>query len=194
MSNETSKATRRRYVEDRTGVFPWWSIFQGEGLDVGSGHDKLMFPGCQPFDIEHGDAEHILDTIEPESLDYLHSSQCLEHMTDPYHAFTDWVACVRPRGHLIVTVPDWCLYEKMTWPSPFNPDHKSTWSTSMKGSHAPMHVYVPDFLRHFDYCTEIRLLRVVDTNFNYNEKPTVDQTWVECNGTEAFIEFVLRKK
>lgn len=191
--NETSKAMRRRYCEDKTGVFPWWQTFQGEGLDVGAGKDKLMFPGCKGFDVEDGDANVLTNHIPEESLDYIHSSQCLEHMLDPYRALAEWIACLRPGGHAIITVPDWCLYEHMIWPSRFNPDHKSTWSMWLKGSEAPIHIYVPDYLATFQYCTDIKLCRVVDTNYRYDLPENVDQTWVEADGVEAFIEFVLQK-
>lgn len=191
--NETSKAMRRRYVEDKTGVFPWWEVFQGEGLDIGSGPDKLFFPGCKSFDLEDGDANYLLNHIAPESLDYLHSSQCLEHMIDPYYAFDGWIGAVKPGGHLIVTVPDWCLYERMIWPSRFNPDHKSAWSMWLKDSNAPIHVYVPQFLANYHFAVDVKLCRVIDTNYRYKENPELDQTWIESHGVEAFIEFVLQK-
>lgn len=192
--NETSKAMRRRYQEDKTNVFPWWSLFQGEGLDIGSGPNKLMFPGCKPFDIEQGDANRLTDHVPTESLDYIHSSQCLEHMLNPHQALEEWLACLRPGGHAIITVPDWCLYERMIWPSRFNPDHRSTWSMWMKGSEAPLHIYVPDLMIDINHLAACKLCRVVDTNYRYDYPENIDQTWVEADGVEAFIEFVLQKR
>lgn len=189
--NETAKAMRRRYVEDKTDVFPWMRKFRGVGLDVGCGPDKLPFEKCKGFDKENGDANSLSKYIATRSLNYIHSSQSLEHMLDPKLALYEWLACVKPKGFIICTVPDWCLYEHMKWPSVFNDDHKSTWSLWLKDSPAPIHCWLPNWLKQFP----VKLIRceLMDTNYNYKLPATIDQTQEESDGVEAFIEFVIQK-
>lgn len=188
--NETAKASRRRFVENKTKVFPWSSVFRGSGIDVGCGSDKLPYDNCKGFDKEQGDANHLSEYIVWK-VNYIHASQSLEHMLDPAAAVNDWLKCIKPKGYIIVTVPDWCLYEHMIWPSKFNTDHKSTWSLWLKDSYCPTHCWLPNWLKQF----QVKILRcqLIDTNYNYKLPPTIDQTLDESAGVEAFIEFVLKK-
>lgn len=188
--NETKKATARR-SKDLT--FPWGQIFSGKGLDVGCGPDLLVWPGAEvrPFDLEHGDANHLDRHVEPGSLDFLHASQCLEHMHDPLAAFGSWAVCVRPGGYLVVTVPDLVLYGDFRWPSAPNPDHKTSWSLFYKKAPCPNHQYVPDFIE------ATRLLcpraELIDTDYDYSRLGDgYDQTFYEPYA-EAFIEMVFKK-
>lgn len=190
---EASKAMRRRYIEDKTGQFAWFRLFRGKGIDVGCGPDKLPFEECIGFDKEDGDANRLGEHFPVGTFDYLHASQCLEHMLDPTSALISWLAVVKKGGHLVISVPDWCLYEGMEWPSRFNPDHKSTWSLWLTGSPAPCHIHVPSWLAEFSELADIKLCRLVDTNYDYTKPSSVDQTLEESDGVEAFIEFVLKK-
>ena len=81
---------------------------------------------AQPFDIEHGDAQHIRDFLPEHSFDTVHSSHCLEHMIDPAAALMQWWDLVKPGGYLVLVVPHEDLYEQGIWPSRFNQDHKAT--------------------------------------------------------------------
>jgi SAM-dependent methyltransferase len=191
---EASKAMRRRYIEDALGVFPWMKLFRGDGIDVGSGPDKIPFDRCIAFDKEQGDANHLLNHFEPNRFNYLHSSQSLEHMEDPTMAMNSWIAVVKPRGHIIVTVPSWELYEGMVFPSRFNPDHKSTWSMWQKDSPAPIHIHVPEWLKIFKEEAKVLRCELVDNHYDYKIGTKRDQTLPEDAGVEAFIEFVLQKK
>lgn len=189
---EASKAMRRRFIEDQTGVFPWMKMFKGRGIDVGCGPDKIPFDKCEAFDQEQGDANDLTAYFKPNDFDYLHSSQSLEHMRDPAAALASWIEVVKPKGHLIVTIPDFVLYEGLVWPSRYNPDHKSTWSMWLKDSPAPIHCYLPSWLEQFKTVAPL-LCAVVDNNYNYKVLTSKDQTLNEDEGVEAFIEFVLRK-
>lgn len=193
--NEASKAMRRRFVEHHSGGFQWLELFRGaRGIDVGCGDDMIPFTNCEPFDQAQGDANNLREYFADNTFAYLHASQCLEHMTDPKAALDSWISVVRPRGYLIISVPDFILYEGGRWPSIWNPDHKSTWSMTLKGSLAgDRHVFVPEFLRHVD--ASVVRCEHVDTNYDYSKLlSTEDQTFSESRGVEAFIEFVLRKK
>lgn len=191
---ESSKAMRRRFIEDATGVFPWMKIFKGEGIDVGCGDDPLPFKFCKPFDKLEGDASDLTKYFKPDTFKWLHSSQCLEHLDDPVAALRTWITVVKPGGWLVISVPDWYLYEGQQWPSRYNPDHRSTWSLYAKDSPAPTHVFVPDFLKSFEDVADVKRCQLVDTRYNYKIGAIRDQTLPEDAGVEAFIEFVLEKK
>jgi SAM-dependent methyltransferase len=98
---------------------------RGRIIDIGAG-DDLVTPHAEPFDIEHGDANRILEYREPRAYDCVHSSHCLEHMWSPRDALAQWWGLVKPGGHLVVIVPEENLYEQGYWPSLFNPDHKAS--------------------------------------------------------------------
>jgi len=190
--NEASKAMRRRMLEDKLGIFNWSDIFTGEGIDVGCGPDKIKYKDCIPFDMEHGDANHISKYFT-KKFDYLHASQCLEHMHNPFDAIVEWLKVIHIGKHAIVSIPDWELYEGKTWPSRYNPDHKSTWSFTHESSPAPHHVNIPKFLEYLKPYAYAKRVMLIDENYNYKLSKSVDQTFVESDGVEAFIEIVLCK-
>lgn len=191
---ETSKAMRRRRCEEADGGFKWSRVLTGSGIDVGAGNDPVQLPGCRAFDMADGDANHLSRYVEAASLDYVHASQALEHMHDPTAAILDWAVCVRVGGHLIISVPDWDLYEHRQWPSRFNPDHKSAWSTWRKAAPGVPLVHVPTWLRdlrkHGLVCIKQELC---DACYDYSLPDDVDQT-LSPDGAEAFIELVLQKE
>lgn len=204
--NETAKAHRRRFVEQATGLFDWSKVIRGTLLDVGAGADPHPLATAL-FDKEGsipplettaqfitGDANHLSTYYPPESFDTLHASQCLEHMLDPWAATEDWLKVVKHGGHMVITIPDWCLYEGMQWPSRFNGDHKSTWSMWLKGSPAPYHIYLPDYAKRIKALgTRFWRIELCDANYDYHVGTSRDQTWVETDGVEAFIEVVIQR-
>lgn len=117
MGNEASK-TRDIWTSQVS------QILTGKGLDIGAGAD-LISPTARAFDLQDGDAGRIDETLE-DSYDYVFSSHCLEHMSNPPDALRRWWTLVRPGGHLILIVPEETLYEQGFWPSIFNDDHKAT--------------------------------------------------------------------
>lgn len=192
MARETTKALKRRLAEDKKSGYPFWgNIFVGDGLDVGSGDDPLLYPRCKTFDIKDGDANNLSAYFEPSSFDYIHASQLFEHLYNPDDALSDWWGLLKSNGWLIITVPDWELYEGKIWPSRYNGDHKSTWSLTIKESPAPMHVFIPELKPIFSNLYTFLVTKLIDTNYDYNVGTTRDQTQ---SGAEAFIELVLRKR
>lgn len=193
---EASKAMARRWKERIVGGTPitWANVFRGEGIDIGCGPNKIPLPDCRGFDKQDGDANNLSQYVARESLDYIHGSQCLEHMNDPAAAMKDWLTCLKPGGFMVQTVPDWLRYENMRWPSKTNPDHRSTWCFTMPDSPAPHHCRMPKWLDQFEDC-QVLVCRIVDTNYDYKKMQLgEDQTWDAAKGVEAFIEFVLCKK
>jgi len=128
------EATKTRAIRGEDFVA---KFFSGAILDIGCGPD-LVVPHAQPFDVEHGDANRILDYLPSESFDCVHSSHCLEHMRDAPAALAQWWAVVKPGGFLIIVVPDEDLYEQGMWPSAFNPDHKATFRLDQATSWSPV--------------------------------------------------------
>src|SRR5689334_10588480 len=106
---EASKAVMRRLHDSRFAT----RYFVGHGIDIGAGTDTLcqyseQFPlmmGCRAWDLKDGDAQ-LLESVADNSLDFVHSSHCLEHMRDPLEALQNWLRVLKPGGHAVVTVPD----------------------------------------------------------------------------------------
>ena len=190
---ESSKAMLRRFFHPKESEF-WRKVFSGSGIDVGSGDDIISVEGVRGFDLGDGDANSLHLYFESNSFDYVHASQCLEHMHNPKVALENWLQVLKPGGYLVVTVPSWELYEGMVWPSRYNPDHKTTFSMWQKGSPAPNHVKCPEWLADNFPEHTICLCRLVDTNYDYKVGTRVDQTYKHEDAVEAFIEFVIQKK
>lgn len=198
MAQESTKAQRRRFAEDDRGIFPWRTVFSGRVLDVGCGDNPL--PGVKDlttFDSANadviGDANHLSQYFDSESFQTINGSHVLEHMTNPRLALRDWLLLLKPGGYVVQTVPDWCAYERMQWPSRHNPDHRSSWSMIYKGSIAPIHIHIPSFLNEFSDVADILLMRYVEENYNWKLPPEIDQTWIEEDGVEIWCEFVIQK-
>ncbi|MBT5471009.1 MAG: class I SAM-dependent methyltransferase, partial [Nitrospina sp.] len=111
--------------------------FSGKVLDVGCG-DDLVVPNAMPFDKEQGDAQKILDYLEPNTFDCVHSSHSLEHMNDVPKALEQWWQLVKPGGAMVIVVPDEDLYEQGVWPSLFNRDHSATFRLNKPDSWSPV--------------------------------------------------------
>lgn len=115
---ETGKAQARR---QREGFFEKYC--QGEGLDIGCGNDPVV-DGVYGWDLMNGDAQY-LKGVEDDSLDFVYSSHCLEHMIDVRIALYNWFRVIKTGGYLILYIPHRDLYEKKKeLPSRFNPHHK----------------------------------------------------------------------
>ena len=125
--DECSKASPRRKQDWRFANR--WLV--GRGLDVGCGPDPLKkedWPKVSeivPYDVALGNVNaQFLPEIKDSEFDFLHSSHCLEHLSNPRAALVNWLRVVKPGGFVVCTVPDELLYECGRWPSLFNADHK----------------------------------------------------------------------
>lgn len=189
--HETSKAMIRRLYHP--GFQQW---FAGEGLDVGAGDDPLgawaaAFPlmeSCRAWDKKDGDAQ-TLPGIQAGSLDFVHSSHCLEHLKNPEAALLRWWEVLRKGGRLVVVIPDEDLYEQGMWPSRFNPDHKHTFTLHKAGSWSSVSINVLDLVRKLPGAVPL-LLHKLEHTMKEGVPRGVDQT---LGVGEAAIEFVLRK-
>jgi SAM-dependent methyltransferase len=172
--------------------------FVGNGIDIGGFPDPLslyseMFPLIQNiriWDWDDGDAQH-LSGVENESIDFIVSSHCLEHLIDPTEGLANWIRVIKPGGYGIITIPDEDLYEQQVWPSNKNLDHKHTFTIYKSESWSPNSKNVLDLLISFADLIEIRKIEVLDSSFRY-QMPKYDQTSTPIG--ESAIEIVFRKK
>ncbi|HEU0117066.1 MAG TPA: methyltransferase domain-containing protein [Alphaproteobacteria bacterium] len=131
MVHEASKTNKLR------GPDFFKTYLQGQVLDIGAGKSPVT-PTAKVFDKAQGDAERMPHYMGPNSYDCVHSSHCLEHMSDVPAALADWWSLVKPGGYLIFVVPDEDLYEQGAWPSLFNDDHKATFRLGGTASWSPV--------------------------------------------------------
>jgi SAM-dependent methyltransferase len=191
--HETSKALMRRLHDSRFAT----RYFVGYGMDVGSGPDKLrqyaeQFPlmrSCRDWDLEHGDAQ-LLESVAAETLDFVHSSHCLEHMRDPHEALHHWLRVLKPGGHMIVTVPDEDLYEQGIFPSTYNLDHRWTFTIAKAKSWSPKSVNLLPLLATLSDRAQIIKIEQLDATIRF-AMPRFDQTLTPVG--ECALEFILRK-
>ncbi len=77
---------------------------QGRGIDIGAGLWPL--PGSTPVDLERGPGlARTISDFANESLEYVFSSHCLEHIEDWQEALTKWMEKIRPGGILFLYLP-----------------------------------------------------------------------------------------
>lgn len=191
---EASKAMVRRNFDSRYAT-RW---FVGAGVDIGCGNDSLgmfhqmlpMMTALRPWDLPDGDAM-LMEGIADNSLDFVHSSHCLEHLQDPYTALQNWIRICKPGGHLVIMVPDEDLYEQGVFPSTFNDDHKWTFTVSKAQSWSPKSVNLTDLVARFADQVSVQKIEVLDAGYFFSA-PRMDQTMLTTG--EGAIEFVLRKR
>ena len=173
------------------------TYFVGYGIDIGGGSDSLKnqitrFPrikSVRNWDINDGDAQD-LQGVDDETFDFVYSSHCLEHLRDPAVALKNWLRVLKPGGYLVVTVPDEDMYEQGVWPSPYNADHKWSFTVWKDFSALPKSINVIDLIN--DFAIQIdpeRLIRV--KNGYLDDAGNIDQT---LGAAECAIEFVWQKR
>jgi SAM-dependent methyltransferase len=128
--------------------------------------------------------------VADDSVDFVHSSHCLEHMRDPVEALQNWFRVLRPGGHMVCVIPDEDLYEQGQFPSSFNADHKWTFSLWKAASWSDKSVNVFDLLPRLGGAAQVLKLELLDASFRY-ALPRFDQTCTPVG--ECAIEMVLRK-
>jgi len=191
---EASKSMMRRLHDSRFAT----RYFVGQGIDVGAGNDPIslyreLFPAMgqvRAWDMPDGDAQ-LLAGVADESLDFVHSSHCLEHMRDPAQALQNWFRVLKPGGHMVCVVPDEDLYEQGRFPSTYNADHKWTFSLWKSASWSQYSVNLLELLPRLGAAVQVLKLELLDASFRY-ALPRFDQTCTPVG--ECAIEMVLRKR
>ncbi|MGL1901443.1 MAG: class I SAM-dependent methyltransferase [Fibrobacterales bacterium] len=196
MPFEHSKSVKRRYHD---GDFHS-RYFVGHGIDIGGKPDPLscyvgIFPlmhSVRTWDIEDGDANYMQGVVD-NSLDFVASSHCLEHMVDPKLALAHWIRIVKPGGHLIITIPDEDMYEGGVFPSRYNPDHKWTFTMHKIKSWSPKSINVLEMLIEFSPVVEIEKVQQIKEFFRPEfVAKNIDQTLAP--NPECCLEFILKKR
>lgn len=190
---ESSKAIARRVHDSRFAT----RYFVGHGIDIGSGPDPIaqyaeFFPlmqSCRSWDLEDGDAQ-LLTSLEDGSMDFVHSSHCLEHMRDVKEAMQNWLRVLKPGGHLVVVVPDEDLYEQGVFPSTFNGDHKWTFTMCKHLSWSPNSIDLLDLLSIHSGDAQVLKVELLDATYRH-KLGRFDQTLTPIG--ESALEFVMRK-
>jgi SAM-dependent methyltransferase len=190
----TSKAVMRRLGDSRYAT----RYFIGHGLDIGAGKDPLsqfgeFFPlmkSCRDWDRADGDAQ-FLHGVADNSLDFVHSSHCLEHMNDPAEALQHWLRVLKPGGHLVVLVPDEDMYEQGIFPSTWNTDHKWTFTTCKAESWCDRSINLMELLPRYRNNSYVVKLELMDAGFRFMTGGRFDQT--RTIPAECGIEFIVRK-
>lgn len=193
MVDETSKAVLRRLQDSRYAT----RYFVGNGIDIGAGNDSLgrfanFFPrmtGCRGWDMPDGDAQ-FLAGVPDESMDFVHSSHCLEHVENPQEALHHWLRVLKPGGHMVVMIPDEDLYEQGVFPSTFNITHRWTFAMCKTKTWSPRSINLMPFLGQFAGVAQILKLEQLDAAYFFG-RPRIDQTLLMTG--ESALEFVLRK-
>lgn len=191
---ECSKSIARRLAD----VNFTSRYFVGDGVDIGGKPDPLMLyaelfcrmGSVKTWDWEDGDAQ-FLASLSDDSLDFVHSSHCLEHLQDPAEGLRNWLRVVRPGGHVIVTVPDEDMYEQGIFPSTYNRDHKWTFTLFKQHSWSDRSVNVLDLVRGLGQAVDIIKIEQLIATYRF-DLPRYDQTLSPVG--ECGIEFVLRKR
>jgi SAM-dependent methyltransferase len=108
---------------------------RGTGIDIGCGlnkiHssaigiDKRMSPSDfgYPFGAQIRAEGDKLPWFESNTLDFVFSSHCLEHISDPIAALREWHRVLKHNGHLILILPHKRRYPPVGTPGA-NQDHK----------------------------------------------------------------------
>jgi len=76
---------------------------KGRGIDIGAGTWSL--PGSIPIQDEPHMNAYKLDTFPDDSLDYVFSSHCLEHLDNWAEALSLWISKLRIGGILFLYLP-----------------------------------------------------------------------------------------
>ena len=172
--------------------------FVGSGLDLGGKPDPLALyaelfsrmDSARTWDREDGDAQ-FLESVEDNSVDFVHSSHCLEHLVDPFVGLGNWLRVLKPGGHLIVTIPDEDMYEQGVFPSVFNRDHKWTFTVFKERSWSEKSVNVIELLKSLGPEADIVKVEQLISTYRFN-LPRYDQTLSPV--AECGIEFIVRKR
>jgi predicted SAM-dependent methyltransferase len=108
---------------------------KGVGVDIGCGLNKIHSTAIgidkrmslsdfgYPFGAQIRASGETLPWFEDNSLDFVFSSHCLEHMADPFSTLKEWHRVLKPAGYLVLIMPRKDRYPPVGSPGA-NQDHK----------------------------------------------------------------------
>lgn len=157
------EASKTNLIRDKSFAQKY---LQGTVLDIGAGGD-LVCHWAQSFDVEDGNANHLVNYFKEESFDVVHSSHSLEHMDDPFNAINQWWSLVKPGGFLIVVVPEENLYEQGLWPSMFSDQHRSTFRLGGETSWSPVSFEIKNLCQSLP-CAEVVSASIQSNGYDHD--------------------------
>jgi predicted SAM-dependent methyltransferase len=170
----------------REGFFE--KYLQGKGIDIGCGNNVVV-EGARPWDKGYGDGDATyMEGVENESYDFVYASHVLEHVLDPKEAIKNWWRILKPKGYLVIAVPDEDLYEQGYWPSLFNDDHKTTWTLFKDKSWSDVSYNLVSLVQELPNNNMI-YAKKCDENYDYSVDGIKDQ-----QAAERQLEVVVRKE
>lgn len=110
---------------------------KGRGYDIGCNRPEWSLPGSIPVDIlfnDPWDAYHLPD----ETVDYIYSSHCLEHLPDWVAALKYWTEKLHNGGCLFLYLPD---YKQEYWRPWNNHKHRHIFTSQI----------LHDYMAHLGY-------------------------------------------
>ena len=146
----------------------------GAGLDIGGAgylqNVHAITPLSQIIGLDYPNYNGYELPFQENSIDFIFSSHCLEHIEDPLRAIKSWFRVTKKRGFIVVVVPHRDLYEKkLTLPSRWNADHKRFYTASS------LLKEIEDSLPINSY--RIRHLLENDEGHDYTDGPDVHGRW-----------------
>lgn len=196
----TKMGTTSSAYEWRCKMGDFEKYLHGNGIDIGSGHCPLVLEEGKgtvaEWDTPQGDATY-MENAPDNHYDFVYSSHCLEHLEDVPTALQNWIRILKPGGYLFVVVPDWELYEKTIFPSLFNEDHKSTFSTTKTRADSRQrinHWHINENIKPIleENGVELLEVRLEDHRYDYSLPRSLDQT--KLRNALAQVCFIGRKK
>ena len=77
---------------------------KGNGVDIGAGYWE--FPGSTPIDSKRGKGlNNCIDDFEENSIDFIFSSHCLEHIKDWEKELDLWISKLKNKGRIFLYLP-----------------------------------------------------------------------------------------
>jgi SAM-dependent methyltransferase len=121
----------------------------GVGYDIGCNRLEWAFPGAKPIDLLFDD-EWDAYNLPNESVDYIYSSHCLEHLTDWAGALDYWTSKLKKGGVLFLYLPH------------YNQEYWRPWNNTKH-----IHMFSPEILR--DYMTDRKYVNIFNSDRDLND-------------------------
>lgn len=175
--------SRKTYEEKlQNGFFK--KYMSGIGLDVGyAGYVPDVVPITEyaiGIDLNYPGYDGRTLPFEDNSMNYVYSSHCLEHVKDYKNFIREAYRVVKPGGYIITIVPHRDLYEKkISLPSRWNEDHKRFYTPA-------------SLLREFEESLNINSFRVRHLHDN-DKGHRYEQPVTEHSVGQYEIELVIQK-
>jgi len=93
------------------------------GIDTRLGKNDFGYPFGANIKVPKNEEYIALPWFQDSSLDFVFSSHCLEHFSNPVKTLQNMLRVLRPYGYLVLILPDMRYYPERGQPGA-NPDHK----------------------------------------------------------------------